>query len=103
MPSYVNLNTNEDKYRVFQDDLVNEFLNKHSKDKILIERIKEKIIRISFNPYREADKSFLSSKCPKCKKARVGDYRIIYFIYDSLNEVQILDIGHRSRIYKKWG
>lgn len=36
------------------------------------------------------------------KKTRVGDYRIIYFINESTKEVEIIDIGPRRSIYKKW-
>ena len=103
MPSYWNLKRNTDRYKIFQDELADEFLDKNSNNKKLVRRIKEKIVRISIDPHREAEKAFISSKCPKCKRARVGDYRIIYFIYDSKNAVQILDIGKRATIYKKWG
>ena len=36
------------------------------------------------------------------KKTRVGDYRIMYFIKESTKEVEIIDIGPRRNIYKKW-
>lgn len=35
-------------------------------------------------------------------RIRVGDYRVIYDIDDTLKEIYILDIGHRKDIYKKY-
>lgn len=51
---------------------------------------------------KESENSFKSKKCPKCKKTRVGGYRIIYFINEPTKEVEIIDIGPRKSIYKKW-
>ena len=103
MPSFQDLKKNTVPYSIFQETLVDDFLDKHSNNAVLIDRIAYKFVRISRNPYREAEKAFISSKCPKCKRARVGDYRIIYMIYESSKEVHILDIDKRARIYKKWG
>jgi len=33
-------------------------------------------------------------------RIRVGDYRIIYDVYDSVFVVDIIDLGHRKDIYK---
>jgi mRNA-degrading endonuclease RelE of RelBE toxin-antitoxin system len=35
-------------------------------------------------------------------KTRVGSYRIIYFVNELTKEVEIIDIGPRKNIYKKW-
>ena len=35
-------------------------------------------------------------------KTRVGTYRIIYFVNELTKEVEIIDIGPRKSIYKKW-
>ncbi len=35
-------------------------------------------------------------------KTRVGKYRIIYFIDELKKEIEIIDIGPRNKIYKKW-
>lgn len=32
-------------------------------------------------------------------KIRVGDYRVIYEIYDDVLLVEVIDLGHRSGIY----
>ena len=77
-------------------------MDKHSDDENLINRIYGKYFQLSQNPYKEAEKSFKSIKCPKCKKTRVGGYRIIYFINEYKKEIEIIDIGPRGNIYKKW-
>lgn len=45
------------------------------------------------------------SGCKKLKgrdgyRVRVGDYRIIYEIQDSVLKVDIIDLGHRQSIYE---
>ena len=89
-------------YELFEDKKAIKFMDKHVGDEELINRIYEKYYRLAVNPYNEAESSFKSRKCPKCKKTRVGDYRIIYFINESTKEVEIIDIGPRRSIYKKW-
>ena len=78
-------------------------MDKHGNDEELMNRIYDKYCRLSIDPYNEAESSFRSKKCPKCKKTRVGTYRIIYFINESTKEVEIIDIGPRKGIYKIWG
>ncbi len=36
-----------------------------------------------------------------CHGARRGTYRIVYRIYESTHVVQVLDIAHRSEIYRR--
>ena len=74
----------------------------HSDNEKLISRIRGKYYQLAVDLYKEAESSFRSRKCPKCKKTRVGDYRIINFINESTKEVEIIDIGPRRSIYKKW-
>ena len=89
-------------YRVFEDKLALKFRDKHSNDDVLLNRIDKKYLRLSVNPYFEADSSFRSKKCPGCLKTKVGAYRIIYHINESNKTIQILDVGPRGSIYKKW-
>lgn len=97
------LNQEEDSiYRIFEDKLAVKFRDNHINDVNLQNRIDNKYIDLSIDPYAEAEKSFKSNRCPKCLKTRIGDYRIIYYIYQSKKEIQIIDIGHRRKIYKKW-
>ena len=77
-------------------------MDKHSDNEKLLRRIYNKYLLLARDPYNEAESSFVSRKCPKCKKTRVGNYRIIYFIKESTKEVEIIDIGLRKVIYKKW-
>lgn len=89
-------------YELFEDKRAIKFMDKHSDDEKLVSRIHNKYRLLASDPYDEAESSFKSKKCPKCKKTRVGDYRIIYFIKESTKEVEIIDIGPRRAIYKKW-
>lgn len=36
------------------------------------------------------------------KKTRIGDYRVIYYISDNAGFAELIDIGLRKHIYKKW-
>ena len=89
-------------YEIFEDKKAIKFLDKHLNDINLQNRIEEKYYGLAVNPYKEAQNSFKSKKCPKCKKTRMGNYRIIYFIHESKKEIEIIDIGLRKNIYKKW-
>ena len=95
-------NNPEVQYELFEDKKAIKFMDNHFHDEKLIKRIYGKYRLLSINPYIEAESSFKSRKCPKCKKTRVGDYRIIYFINESTKQVEIIDIGPRRSIYKKW-
>lgn len=99
MPSENNSGT---YYELFEDKKAIKFMDNHFDDEKLINRIHEKYYRLAINPYNEAESSFKSRKCPKCMKTRVGPYRIIYFINELTKEVEIIDIGPRRSIYKKW-
>lgn len=93
---------NKPIYDVFEDKLAIKFREKHSNDIELQNRIEDKYYKLSINPIKESEDGFKSKKCPKCKKTRVGNYRIIYYINKSRNAVEIIDIGIRKNIYKKW-
>lgn len=89
-------------YELIEDRRAIKFMDAHSHDEKLIKRIYGKYYKLAMDPYGEAESSFKSRKCPKCKKTRVGDYRIMYFINELTKEVEIIDIGPRRNIYKKW-
>ena len=95
-------NSSETCYELFEDKKAIKFMDKHLDDEELINRIHDKYYRLAVNPYNEAESSFKSRKCPKCMKTRVGSYRIIYFVNELTKEVEIIDIGPRRSIYKKW-
>ena len=92
---------NKEYYEIYEDKKAIKFMEKHSNDEDLMSRIFDKYLDLSLNPYKEAE-NFKSKKCPKCKKTRVGEYRIIYFINEAKKEIEIIDIGSRKNIYKKW-
>lgn len=94
-------NNSELHYELFEDKKAIRFMDNYDDEK-LMGRIYGKYYQLAIDPYKEAESSFRSRKCPKCKKTRVGDYRIIYFINESTKEVEIIDIGPRKSIYKKW-
>ena len=78
-------------------------LSKYSKtNQQLYKEIIESLNIISEDPFQKQNKQLKSKKCPKCKKTRMGNYRIIYFINESRKEIEIIDIGLRKNIYKKW-
>lgn len=74
---------NEFVYDIFEDKRVIKYREKHTEDNDLQNRIDDKYLMLSIDPYKEAENSFKSFKCPKCKKTRIGDYRMIYFIHES--------------------
>ncbi|WP_442920477.1 type II toxin-antitoxin system RelE family toxin [Methanobrevibacter sp.] len=88
------------KYRLFEHDRVKKFFKKHQKDKKLILRINRKYLDILKNPYSSDFKELTSTKCPKCHKARVGSYRIIFYISESNHRIEIIDIIPRRSNYK---
>ena len=83
-------NNSEVHYELFEDKKAIRFMDNHSDDEKLISRIHGKYYQLAVDPYKEAESSFRSKKCP------------IYFINESTKEVEIIDIGPRRSIYKKW-
>lgn len=88
------------KYELFQHDRVKKFLKKHEKDKKLLLRIDKKYFEIIKNPYDDDFKKLNSTKCPKCHRARVGNYRIIFYVSEKNYRIEIIDIIPRKNNYK---
>ena len=55
-------------------------------------RINKKYIEILKNPYESEFIELTSNKCPKCQRARVGNYRIIFYVSESKKQIEIIDI-----------
>jgi mRNA interferase RelE/StbE len=60
-------------------------------------RIKDAMFSLAYNP--------LPKGCKKLKgrdgyRIRVGNYRIIYHIFDKVLEVKVINIGDRKDVYK---
>ena len=52
------------------------------------------------NPFDSSYKELNSIKCPKCHRARVGNFRIIFYISEEKEYIEIIDIIHRKDNYK---
>ncbi len=87
-------------YELYEHDKAKKFFKKHRKDKELLIRINKKYYEILKNPYDSSFKELNSTKCPKCQRARVGDYRIIFYVSQSLKQIEIVDIIPRKDNYK---
>jgi mRNA-degrading endonuclease RelE of RelBE toxin-antitoxin system len=67
-------------YKLFEHGRVKKFFKKHKKDKKLLLRISGKYYEILDDPYNAEFIELSSAKCPKCQRARVGSYRIIFYL-----------------------
>ena len=52
------------------------------------------------NPFDSSYKELNSIKCLKCHRARVGNFRIIFYISEEKEYIEIIDIIHRKDNYK---
>ena len=87
-------------YSIYEHKEATNFRQKHDNDKELLKRILLKYNEIKENPYDSQFKQLKSSKCPQCKRARVGNYRIIFFV--SKKDIEIVSIISRKDNYKKY-
>lgn len=63
------------------------------------EKIDRALFKLKINPF-VVKKKFLKDIRLADFRIRMGDYRILYDIYDEHKTVYILRIGHRKDIYK---
>ena len=75
------------------------FLKNIQRRKILL-RINKKYLEILKNPYESEFIELTSNKCPKCQRARVGNYRIIFYVSESKKQIEIIDIIPRKNKYR---
>lgn len=87
-------------YQLFEHDRVKKFFKKHKNNKKILLRITRKYYEILINPYDTEFKELTSTKCPKCRRARVGNYRIIFYISEKNHNIEIIDIIPRKSNYK---
>ena len=87
-------------YALYEHDRVKKFFKKHKNDKSLLLRIHKKYYEILNNPYDSEFIELTSVKCPKCHRARVGNYRIIFYISEKNQKIEIIDIIHRKNNYE---
>lgn len=61
-------------------------------------RIKEAIVKLENYPHEQGIEKMTKMNA---YRIRVGDYRIIYTIKDSILLVEVIDAGHRRESYRK--
>ena len=86
-------------YKLFEHDRVKKFFKKHKQDKSLLLRITKKYEEIIDNPYHPEFIELHSVKCPKCHRARVSNYRIIFYVSERNQWIEIIDIIPRKKDY----
>ncbi len=64
----------------------------------LQDRIKPKIDDLAIEPRPDGVKKLKGEE--NSYRIRVGDYRVIYEIFDDVLVVKVIEVGHRSEIYK---
>ncbi len=87
-------------YKLYEHEKVEKFLYKHKNDKKLLLRINKKIMEILKNPHHPNFKELKSNKCPKCQRAKVGEYRIIFYVSERNQSIEIIDIIPRKNNYR---
>lgn len=69
-----------------------------SRDKIIVERILQKIETLQEKPIIH-DSKFISGYKEKLYRIRVGDYRILYEVDNKNKIIGIIKMDKRSRVY----
>lgn len=87
-------------YKLFEHDKAIKFFKKHKNNKKLLLRINKEYIKILENPFDSTYKELNSAKCPKCHRARVGNFRIIFYISEKQKQIEIINIVPRKDNYK---
>lgn len=78
-------------------------LNKYKKkNKTIYEQLIKGITQIEENPYNSANKQLESIRCPKCKRHKVGKYRIVYYIHTKSNIIEIQNVIPRKLDYDEY-
>jgi len=83
-------------YEIIFDEKAIEFLEKIEKN--TKKRIYNKIISTKEHPFHYFERLSKRNEF----KLRVGDYRVIADIDETIKRISILVIGHRKNIYKKF-
>lgn len=83
------------KYTVQLSIKAKKFLDKLSDN--IAEPIFEAIQNLGINP---RPNGYIKLKSKDAYRIRVGNYRIIYEIYDDILLVDVIELGHRKDVYK---
>ena len=89
-------------YEIIELKRAKKFIKKHENDKSLIYRIHKKYIEISENPYKSDFNELRSDNCPKCQRAKIGNYRIVFYRSRDEKIIYIIDIFHRKNNYQNY-
>ena len=65
-----------------------------------IPRIIEAVENLSVNPYYTGTRKLQG--CEQLYRIRVGEYRIVYSVKNEVLLVEIIRVGHRKDIYRKF-
>jgi mRNA interferase RelE/StbE len=68
-------------------------------DKALRDRIGSRLSALAENP-RPHGSERLTGKVRAFRRLRVGDYRVCYTVDDKGLAVTLVEVGHRSRVYR---
>lgn len=82
------------KYKVLIKKKAEKFLEKLSEPNY--SSVKSAIISLSFDARPFRYKKLVSKDI---YRIRVGDYRIIYEIFDDIVTIEVINIGHRKNVY----
>lgn len=66
--------------------------------KQFVKKIFSNIDKLQINPYKQNIKKLISTEF--VFRSRVGDYRIIFQIFDAQKKIVIYHIRHRKEVYK---
>jgi len=64
----------------------------------IVSRIVRAVTALASNPRPDGCKKLSGSEC--AYRIRIGDYRVIYEVYDDVLIVEVVRIGHRKDIYR---
>jgi mRNA interferase RelE/StbE len=71
-----------------------------------LDKLSDNITKPIFNAIIDLGKNPRPNSCKKLKgregyRIRVGNYRIIYEVFDDKLLIEVIQLGHRKEIYKK--
>ena len=67
-------------------------------DKSEVKRILNSVQDLSENPFPPSSRKLVGSD--HTHRLRVGDYRVVYFVLEDENEIQVQRIRHRKDVYR---
>ncbi len=65
----------------------------------VLSKVDKALLSLAKNPYPRGIKILQDTKLPQCR-IRIGDYRILYDVFNKDRTVYVIRIGHRKDVYK---